>query len=702
MALIDDLVTFDPDFAGPSEWAALYRRHGLQVVPAHSPDPRNPAFQWKRPRLPDWKQLQEDIVPELTFARWYGKDGEHASRAQMGILTGHCSGNVGVVDLDTHSKPAAALWWRGLLDTHNNGIEPETCEQTTGGGGRQLLFVFPSDFVIPTIKTSLGVDIRGQGGFAVMPPSLHDSGSSYSWVEGRAPYEIDIEQAPPWLCEAVMAVWNEYGTGGALTRGERPPSTGDDFDAFGHRTDGREEYMTRLIWAAVVDWHRSCPIHPGADESTARMRETYQTYERSVQARSQGPETKSALLEREGRGHSLFQDKWRRAMGKWETDVAQAAAVPRLVNEPAAQPTGHETPPQPQQPGRFVFETTTELRSLPPTSWLVDSWIPEQSTGIFYGKWGAGKSFIGFDLALHLAYGMEDWHGAALPEGGCEVLIIAREGHHGFVKRIDAFRQHYGIAEDPERLTFMRGAVSFMNPQDFADLCQGIRDTGKKFGLVITDTVARVTAGEDTNEQKVATLFMERCQALGEVTGAASIGVHHQNKAGTMMGSIYFEANADFVFEVSRLGEDGPLEAGELRCTKMKDGEDGWSRSVAYEKVVTSDITGEGSLIVKSISDVGVAKASTEKSSALPDRDACNRILRFIDAEWKRNLPVSIAPNSSPKRRARVVIAKQFSLKEETVGRLLHEWVDNGVIRQGPTRVPHDNMNGLEVIQWID
>lgn len=700
---LTNAVSFDPDFAAPAEWAAMYRAHGLQAVPAHSHDPRNRAFQWKRPALPEWKQLQDEIVPDLTFARWYGADGDHSSRAQMGMLTGKCSNNIGVIDLDTHTKPAALAWWNNLLELHNNGIEPETWEQVTGGGGRQILFQFPDDLVIPTIKTSIGVDIRGQGGFAMLPPSRHESGSHYRWCEGRAPYEIEVDAAPEWLCKAVMDLWEEHGGGHHTGPVERVASSGTDIDAFGNRVDGREDFMTRLVWGAVVDMHRACPLRPSEAEAAAAMRQAYQVYERAVKSRLTGSEPKSQLLEREGRGATLFAEKWRRAVAKWEREVAEAATIPKLV--PDEWDTARNAPAdsvEEKDPARFVFERISDLRQLPEASWLVKDWFPERSTGIIYGKWGAGKSFIAFDLALHLAYGMLDWHGAELPGEECPVLVIAREGHHGFVKRIDAFKRHHGIIDDTDRIVFMRASVSFMNANDFSALCAAVEATGVKFRAVFVDTVARVTAGEDTNEQSIATLFMERCQALGELTGATCFGVHHQNKAGTMMGSIYFEANADFVFEVTRHGEEGSLEAGEIRCTKSKDGEDGWRRSVTYQKVVTSEITGDGSLVVKGIVEADKAAPKPVSDASLPDRETCTRILKLIDREWKRNLPLSIAPNSSPKRRGKKIISEAFGIDERIADYLLQTWKDQGLIRTASTRVPHDNMTGLEVIEWLD
>jgi hypothetical protein len=97
------------------------------------------------------------------------------------------------------------------LAEHNNGIEPETCQQVTGGGGRQLFFRAPAEWHAPTNKTPIGVDIRGQGGFAVLPPSQHSSGTPYAWKAGCAPWECEIAAAPDWLLQEVSELVERYG-----------------------------------------------------------------------------------------------------------------------------------------------------------------------------------------------------------------------------------------------------------------------------------------------------------------------------------------------------------------------------------------------------------------------------------------------------------------------------------------------------------
>jgi hypothetical protein len=273
----------------------------------------------------------------------------------------------------------------------------------------------------------------------------------------------------------------------------------------------------------------------------------------------------------------------------------------------------HVSPdPSPKEkPKRFLFETITDLRSAPSTEYLIDGWIPERSVGLLYGRWGSGKTFIGFDWGLHLAFGMTDWHGAKLPGEACDVLIIAREGHTGFVKRVDAFMAHHGLAEDTKHLVFMRRHISFLDDAGFAALKEEIKATNRRFRFVLVDTVGRVLPGADMAKEQPITLFMERLQQLGELTGGTAIGVHHENKSGDANGSMYFQNHSDFMFQMSREGE-GPLARGKLTCMKQKEDDDLWSKQVSFLKVELQN--GKSSLVVDDVFE-DEEKQKEERSS---------------------------------------------------------------------------------------
>ena len=262
---------FDPDFATARDWADMYRGRGLQVIPSYLPGEIKGSY--KRP-LVSWADLQDAIAPDLTYDRWYGTKGDHRDRVNMGILTGRCSGNVFVIDLDTHTHPeTAGAWWQGQVEKNTGGEGIITPCQKTGGGGIQMLFRAPVGWLVPTNKTSIGVDIRGQGGFAVMPPSKHEKGV-YEWLPGNEPWIVPIADAPGWLIEAVMEVVSDIWRGIDYWQGARRAPRGfrQRIQRLGasDRPPRRQDVSHGLCrggeMAPRIEWCRAVPAGLGAKE----------------------------------------------------------------------------------------------------------------------------------------------------------------------------------------------------------------------------------------------------------------------------------------------------------------------------------------------------------------------------------------------------------------------------------------------------
>lgn len=468
-------------------------------------------------------------------------------------------------------------------------------------------------------------------------------------------------------------------------------------------TDGRERYMRDTVLACLIEFIGENGTEPSAQEL---FDAAWPQYAQHVDLETRG-----------GRGPDEFAEKCRYTLERFARGELRGLAtlddvLAVYVRKKQAREGASRIPAKPAQPAsimpvanaaeatkRYKFEKIGDLRDLPPTKWLVRNFVPEGATGILYGQWATGKSFIGFDLLLHLAYGMTDWHGEPLSGEPCHVLVIAREGHQGFVQRIDAFKKHHGIIDDTERVTFMRGSVSFMRDEEFAALCEGIKEQQENYRLVMIDTVARVLPGVDMNEQQTVTLFMERCSTLAEITGAAAVGVHHQNKSGSMMGSVYFEANADFVFEVERTSDDdSPLSEGVITCTKMKDGEDRWKRAVKYERVpLTLLDEGPSSLVVSSIAE---SKASA--ALKLPPRETCKRILNAVAEAWHQGQPMNHMPQARKGGRyAPRVISSQFDVSAGVVEILIQDWIDNAIVSLEMFNTV-TKAKGLKVLQGLD
>ena len=74
----------------------------------------------------------------------------------------------------------------------------------TGSGGYHYLFAHPGSGV--RIKNSVdnlgvGLDVRGDGGYIVVAPSLHIKGKQYTWEESCKPLVTPIAPLPAWLLE---------------------------------------------------------------------------------------------------------------------------------------------------------------------------------------------------------------------------------------------------------------------------------------------------------------------------------------------------------------------------------------------------------------------------------------------------------------------------------------------------------------------
>ncbi len=105
---------------------------------------------------------------------WWGR----WPSANIGIPTGERSGLL-VLDVDRRSGGMESL---AALE-RRNGPMPETVKARTGGGGVHLFFRFPAGQDVRNSAELLGpgLDVRGEGGYVVVPPSRTQS--TYEWIE---------------------------------------------------------------------------------------------------------------------------------------------------------------------------------------------------------------------------------------------------------------------------------------------------------------------------------------------------------------------------------------------------------------------------------------------------------------------------------------------------------------------------------------
>ncbi len=177
--------------------AALeYLQRHWSVIPMHSHDKR-PIIRWQefQYRLATTSEVEE------WFRRW--------SDGNVGIVTGAVSRLV-VLDIDPKHGGDESL--AHLIREH--GPLPHTIEALTGGGGRHIYFAHPGGILRNKVGIFPGIDIRGDGGCIVAPPSVHTCGKAYKWVKGKDPLHTSLAPLPAWLLRETSSV--HQGTGHRL------------------------------------------------------------------------------------------------------------------------------------------------------------------------------------------------------------------------------------------------------------------------------------------------------------------------------------------------------------------------------------------------------------------------------------------------------------------------------------------------------
>ena len=133
-----------------------------------------------------------------------------------------CGPNSGVFVLDVDGDDGAASL-RGLIEDHGHEWTDTLNAKTARGS--HFYFSYPADAVIRNSASKLapGVDVRGDGGFVSVPPSIHANGTQYTW--GDSGENAPIASAPAWLLQ-LLSVWAHENTPTPTTAGNTLIPTG--------------------------------------------------------------------------------------------------------------------------------------------------------------------------------------------------------------------------------------------------------------------------------------------------------------------------------------------------------------------------------------------------------------------------------------------------------------------------------------------
>jgi len=221
--------------------------------------------------------------------------------------------------------------------------------------------------------------------------------------------------------------------------------------------------------------------------------------------------------------------------------------------------------------GRIVIrDAAYYLSDRPAIEYVVEKLVAEGSVNVWFGQWGAKKTWAAIDLAVCVASGKQ-WLGMATKP--CNVLIVDEEsGDTRLANRIkDVMRGELGEMADasvPIKSVSLAQFNLLKRPDDADLLARLVLELDAK--LVIVDALADVMLGGDENAVKDTQPVFANLRFIAELTGAAFIVIHHANKLGGYRGSTAIAGAIDTLLSVESKQDNSLIT---FKTEKMRDGE---------------------------------------------------------------------------------------------------------------------------------
>jgi hypothetical protein len=340
---------------------------------------------------------------------------------------------------------------------------PDTVQSITGSGGQHHFFKHRDGLRNSAGRLAHGVDIRGDGGYVILPPSVHVNGNRYLWELSSDPAEVEVA---PWPDAYGPLLLQTHAPSAAVDPGFRKIQQG-------HRND------ELLSLAGTLR-------HLGMEEAeiVALLQITNQTRcDPPLETNEIATLTRQVL--KYGVGGALVR--------RFKIDEQRQAAQQERVEETAVETL-------PFQTGADLYYKDLSL------DWLVEPLLPAQGLVMFSADPQSGKTWLGLDLAL-AAVSASQWLGRyALDQTG--VLLWDEESSEPSLKeRLNKLGT--GRAWDEPMVRASLGQMGILGAMGASILDPTMRSTlsaliaRERPGLVIIDSLVRIHDGDENAAQEM-------------------------------------------------------------------------------------------------------------------------------------------------------------------------------------------------------
>lgn len=643
--------------------AVSFSARNLKIIPLHDISAGecsclkgcSPKEAGKHPRINNWpKHATSDV---LKISEWWVK----WPNANIGVVTGETNGFFGV-DIDDMET------WQELLASH--GPMPETFSYLSGSGNPHFWFKWPEDGNVTNRSGDLpyGIDIRGNGGYLVVPPSVTFRG------EYRDANDADIAESPDWLLSLIRKTNDKFdyvSESESVTFSDL--SVSEQRRITGYVQEAKEQELGRLSLNALQNVHWD----PTTFEVAANLFELAKAPWANLTVADVAEMVREAVPDFDSDGWN--QNRLDRILESAEKRVFQKPGCRPFPDDPNADKFGKELD--------SFFASVHDIGQMADPSFLWTGKLLASELSLLVGDGGMGKGLLCAWLIKNLGMGTldGDFHGRPIRS-----LFISHEEVYNLhtLPRLRASGMsenalnHYAMFGDLNKLTTDMLTLDREKLDALLSRCvqRGIE-------MVILDPIQGfLPFGIDANQPQQLQRALTPIGAAAHKYNISIIGIHHISKGGTsnasakVAGSMAWRNTARSVVYLER-DPDGP-DGFDRVITALKNNYAAESAPIRYRtegveveglaKPVGRIVLGE-TIDDSTADDFAIASTLTarDRGFELSARNKCElEIIRMLLDE-----PIGKEP-----KEIKFAISRRVGTNEKTVYRAFNALKDQGIV----------------------